>query len=95
MNLDKFLKHMGSGFPVRGGSDVHLFMHKLAQDAMKITCELNGSYHEPEEIRALFSALIGKPLNETFMVFPPFYTDCGKNMALHHNVWVQILEKIE
>jgi acetyltransferase-like isoleucine patch superfamily enzyme len=88
MNLDEFLKHMGSGFPVRGGSDAHLFMHKLAQDAMKITCELNGSYHEPEEIRALFSALIGKPLDETFMVFPPFYTDCGKNITIGKNVFI-------
>ena len=88
MNLDEFLKHMDSGLPVRGGSDIHLFMHKLAQEAMKITCELNGSYHEPEEIRALFSTLIGKPVDETFMMFPPFYTDCGKNITIGKNVFI-------
>ena len=63
-------------------------MHELAQEAMKITCELNGSYHEPAEIRALFSMLIGKPVEETFMLFPPFYTECGKNITIGKNVFI-------
>ena len=32
----------------------------------------------PEEIQKLFSELTGKPIDETFGMFPPFYTDCGK-----------------
>ena len=88
MTLKDFLDYMENGAAVFGGSDIHLFMHKLAQEAMKITCELNGSYHEPEEIRALFSTLIGKPVDETFMMFPPFYTDCGKNITIGKNVFI-------
>ena len=88
MTLKDFLDYMESGAAIAGGSDAHLFMHELAQEAMKITCELNGSYHEPAEIRALFCALIGKPVDETFMVFPPFYTDCGKNITIGKNVFI-------
>jgi acetyltransferase-like isoleucine patch superfamily enzyme len=88
MTLNDFLDYMKSGAAVTGGSDVHLFMHSLAQEAMRITCELNGAYHEPEEIRAIFSNLTGKPIDESFMLFPPFYSDCGKNIVLGKNVFI-------
>ncbi|WP_407942282.1 sugar O-acetyltransferase [Microaerobacter geothermalis] len=48
----------------------------------------NGNYHTPEEIRELFSMLIGKPVDETFSMFPPFYTDCGKNISVGKNVFI-------
>lgn len=41
--LEKFLEIMDSGKEVTSGSGVHLTMHKLSQEAMKITAELNGS----------------------------------------------------
>jgi hypothetical protein len=56
-------------------------MYVLSKEAMQITAELNNSYHSPEEIRILISKLIGNPVDETFGMFPPFYTDCGKNIA--------------
>ena len=34
-------------------------MVRLSNEAMKITSRLNQEYHEPEEIRKLFSELIG------------------------------------
>ena len=88
MNLDEYLEHMNGGYPVEGGSKTHKYMIKLANDAMKITCKLNGAYHEPEEIRMLMSELIGKPVDETFSMFPPFYTDCGKNITIGKNVFI-------
>lgn len=41
--LEKFLEIMDSGKEVTNGSDAHLTMHKLSQEAMQITAELNGS----------------------------------------------------
>lgn len=87
IQLKDFLEHVNSGSPVIGGSEIHMFMVGLAMEAMKITAELNNAYHEPEEIRALMSKLMGKTVDESFMVFPPFYTDCGKNITLGKNVF--------
>lgn len=61
MDLEGFLKHLDSGRPVGGGSETHLFMHGVSQEALKITAQINGSYHEPQELRALFSRLTGRP----------------------------------
>lgn len=59
-----------------------------ATEAQKITCKLNYEYHELEERRELFSKLIGREVDDAFRVFPPFYTDFGKNIHLGKNVFI-------
>ncbi|WP_373482953.1 DapH/DapD/GlmU-related protein [Acetobacterium sp.] len=88
MDIDEFLEHLNQGEVVKGGSEVYLMMHNISQEALKLTTELNGSYHPPEEIREIFFRLTGKPVDETFGLFPPFYTDCGKNICLGKNVFI-------
>lgn len=90
MELEAFLNHLNSGAPVSGSSEAHLFMHTASQEALRITAEINGRYHEPEELRALFSQLIGQPVDETFGLFPPFYTDCGKNIHIGKRVFINM-----
>lgn len=87
MELQKFLELMNSGAEVVAGSEAHLCMIALSQEALKITTRINSSYHEPAELRTLFSELFGKPVDETFSCFPPFYTDCGKNITIGRNVF--------
>ena len=56
--------------------------------ARRITFELNNAYHTPEEVRNLLSRLFGKTVDESFRVFPPFYTDFGKNITVGKNVFI-------
>ncbi len=88
MTDKEFLEYMNSGKRVTGGSEVHLHMSQLSQEAFKITAEINGRYHEPEEILSLFSKLIGCEVDPGFRLFPPFTTDCGKNIHLGKNVFI-------
>lgn len=88
MNLEEFLEYLNSGEIVKAGSEVHLYMHKISRDAMLLTSELNNGFHEMEEIRSIFFRLIDKPIDDTFGLFPPFYTDCGKNINIGKNVFI-------
>lgn len=88
MELTSFLEHFAERRTVHGDSVIHQYMGLLAQEAMKITAELNGSYHDPAEICSLFSKLIGKPVDESFCLFPPFYTECGKNINIGKHVFI-------
>ena len=90
MELTEFLEHLNSGKPVQGGSEAHLFMHSVSQEALRLTAEINGGYHTPQELRALFSQLTGQPVDETFGLFPPFHTDCGKNIHIGKNVFINM-----
>ena len=78
---------------VRG--DMLDFFNILSQDALKITMELNNKYHTPEEIVELFSKLTGKKIDKSFRLFPPFYTDCGKNITIGKNVFINACCKFQ
>lgn len=88
METREFLDYLNAGNEVTGGSEMHRYMTKLSQEAIQITTEINSAYHTPEELRALFSKLIGEPVDETFNLFPPFSTDCGKNIHLGKHVFI-------
>lgn len=88
MNQQEFLAAMRRGESVAGSTEGHEWMHKLADQAQRLTAQLNGSYHTPEEIRGIMSEITGKPVDETFRLFPPFYTDCGKNITIGKNVFI-------
>lgn len=51
---------------------------ELCQEAIRIGMELNNQYHTPEELREIMGRLTGKKVDDTFRMFPPFYTDFGK-----------------
>lgn len=78
MTVEEFRDYMSSGQMVKVNSDVHQMFHIYAQEALKITMEMNNQYHTPEELRSLMSRLIGREVPETFGLFPPFYTDCAR-----------------
>lgn len=63
-------------------------MRETTQETLRLTAELNGTYHTPSEVRALFSRIIGKPVDEEFTLFPPFTTDFGKNIHVGTNVFI-------
>lgn len=88
MTIEKFLEHVNSGKNIPTNTDIHIFMTKLSNEAMKITTKLNNSYHTPEEIREIFIQLTGKDIDSSFRIFPPFYTDCGKNIHIGKNVFI-------
>lgn len=63
-------------------------MNDMSNEARRITFELNNAYHTPEEVRNLLSRLFGKTVDESFRVFPPFYTDFGKNITVGKNIFI-------
>jgi acetyltransferase-like isoleucine patch superfamily enzyme len=79
---------MNCGLPVQCGSEIHLKMHELSQEALRITSQINGKYNPPDELGRLMQQLIGQKLDEKFGLFPPFYTDCGKNIHLGKAVFI-------
>jgi acetyltransferase-like isoleucine patch superfamily enzyme len=87
MNLNDFLESVKRGEPINT-PEMYSVMIGYTKEAMRITAELNNSYHEPDKIRAVMSELIGKPVDESFSLFPPFYTDFGKNITIGRNVFI-------
>lgn len=64
------------------------YAKELFQEAIKIGMELNNQYHTPEEIREIMGRLTGRKIDDTFRMFPPFYTDFGKNIKIGRDVFI-------
>ncbi len=90
MTIDQFRERMATDEPIVGGSDLHMEFHKFSQEALRITAEINGSYHTPEELRRLLSELWAIDVPDSFGMFPPFYTDCGKNTHVGERVFINM-----
>ena len=88
VELRDFLEHVNRGAVIEGGSDQHLFMHGAAQDALRIVARINTGYRTPEEVRELLADLTGKPVDDSVVVFPPFYSEFGKNLTLGKDVFI-------
>lgn len=95
INIDEFRKIMAGKTYVQEGCELFKTFHILAQTALKVTMELNNNYHTHEEIRELFSELTGREVDDTFRLFPPFYTECGKNINVGKNVFINACCKFQ
>ncbi|MEY8390501.1 DapH/DapD/GlmU-related protein [Lachnospiraceae bacterium 45-W7] len=66
----------------------NMYANELFQEAVRIGMELNMQYHTPEEIREIMGRLTGKKVDDSFRMFPPFYTDFGKNITIGKDVFI-------
>lgn len=95
MNNREFLEYMNTHDYVSKGEPILQKFYELSENARKITMELNNKYHTPEEIRELFSKLTDKKVDESFRLFPPFYTECGVNITVGKNVFINACCKFQ
>ena len=64
------------------------FMDLMSDEARKVTCQINGAYHTREELVELLSLLTGKRVDPSVKLFPPIYSDFGKNITLGKDVFI-------
>lgn len=87
MELDEFLQIVGRREPL-DTPEIFRFMDEMSDEARRITFSLNSAYHTQEEVRDHLSRLFGHEADPTLRVFPPFYTDFGKNIHTGKDVFI-------
>ncbi|MFV5687982.1 sugar O-acetyltransferase [Flavobacterium sp. ZT3R25] len=64
-------------------------LFKVIQKAIRTTAKLNNLVTDDlQEVNTVFSELIGKEVDDTFFIIPPFYTDFGENINIGKNVFI-------
>lgn len=88
MEQIEYLERILAGESVESGDEMHQAMHEVSQEAIRICMQINNVYHIPEELRILMEELTQRPVPSGFSMFPPFNTDCGRNIFLGENVFI-------
>jgi acetyltransferase-like isoleucine patch superfamily enzyme len=64
-------------------------MFENLQRAVRLSARLSEiGFDDLNGLRDAFSELIGRPVGERFMIIPPFSTDCGLNISIGTNVFI-------
>jgi acetyltransferase-like isoleucine patch superfamily enzyme len=64
-------------------------MSASVKRAMAITARLNRlTFNDADEVRTLFSELIGRKVDDSFLLIPPFYATGGADTRVGRNVFV-------
>ena len=87
MTLQEFKEYVKTGRAL-SSEDIHRFMDEMSDAARRVTFRLNAAYHDPDEVRALLSELFGYEVPRSLRVFPPFYTDFGRNITVGEHVFI-------
>ncbi len=75
--------------PIDPGSPEHGGFHARVRRAVALTEQLNAlRYEETEAIRRAFSELTGQPVDESFHLIPPLYSDHGINIRIGRDVFI-------
>lgn len=87
MTIEEFREYVKTRQPL-DSAEIHRFMDDMSGEARRVTFKLNSHYYEPDEVRNLLSGLFGYRVPASFRVFPPFYTDFGKNIIVNEGVFI-------
>lgn len=88
MEIEEYKKLVQQKNTIRAGSAEHLFMHRAAERARRYTSRMNAGSRSQKKLRKLFFALTGQAEEESFCIFPPFYTDFGQNIVVGKGVFI-------
>lgn len=87
ITLEQFKAHVSEGKPLTTPG-LYRFMDAMSEEARKITFRLNSAYRTQAEINTLLRELTGNEVHESVKVFPPLYTDFGKNLVIGRGVFI-------
>ncbi len=89
METKSILKRDKAGDIIRLDDPDYPKLFKVIQKAIRTTAKLNNLVTDDlQEINIIFSELIGKKVDDSFFIIPPFYSDFGENIHIGKNVFV-------
>ena len=88
LTVEEFRRVCDSGARVDKEAEVGQNFDYYLFEAQKILAEMNTGYHTPEQLQELFARLTDRPAEHPLTIIPPFYSDCGKNIRVGKNVFI-------
>ena len=88
MSIEEVVEYINSHDDPVLSEEMNSLVMAACYQTHRLTMQLNNSYHDPGEIWAILSEITGKAVPESLNMFPPFYTDFGRNIHFGQNIFV-------
>jgi acetyltransferase-like isoleucine patch superfamily enzyme len=88
-NFNTIFTRDQSGETISLDDSEYPLLFEVIKKAIRITTQINTLVVDDlQKINILFSELIGKKVDASFFLIPPFYSDFGENISIGKNVFV-------
>lgn len=87
-DLKALLARLDASLPLEPDTDFMVWMNYYSEKARKLTAQLNEKWREPKDIIKIMNEITGVETPEDFRLFPPFYSDFGKNIRIGKKVFI-------
>lgn len=77
-----------AGMPLDGKLPEVAPIIEVIKATQKIVSRLNSGVYSEEEVREILSQIMGREVDSSLWLLPPFYTDFGRNIYFGKNVFV-------
>lgn len=88
MTNEELLEILNSGAPIEPDSEVSRKLDELSWNARWGTNYLNCVAHSRNIVCRILTEIIEQPVEESVLVYPPFYTDIGINLHLGSRIFI-------
>lgn len=88
MDRSEFMEIMAHGQPLIPGTEAMAFMQERAAEVRLLTQAYNSTVAGPEERRRTLADITQEPVDDSVMVLPPLTVDCGVNLHLGRNIFI-------
>src|SRR5690349_18240135 len=83
---DIFIR-MKAGEPIRLNDPAYHKIQEVVNRTISLSAQLNGST-DVDQIRERLSEIMGRKVDESTVVFPPFHTNFGRFIEIGKNVFI-------
>lgn len=80
-------ERLKSGEPIHNTDPEYFKVNEVVTRTLKLSQQLNLS-DNIDDVRSVLSDIIGKQIDESTVVFPPFYTNFGRFINIGKNVFI-------
>lgn len=81
-------ERMKAGEPIRKADAGYSQFMEAVAETIQLCVEMNATATTVEQVREKLSVIIGKEIDESTAIFPPFYTNFGRSISLGKNVFI-------
>jgi acetyltransferase-like isoleucine patch superfamily enzyme len=81
-------QRMQAGEPLRNNDPEYPKFAEAVARTIRLVTQMNASVQDVEGVRKQLSEIIGREIDATTTIFPPFYTNFGRFIKLGKNVFI-------
>ena len=81
-------QRMRIGEPLRKNDPAYPKFAEAVARTIRLVTEMNASVQDVDQVRKRLSEIIGKEIDASTTIFPPFYTNFGQFITLGKNVFI-------